>query len=50
MVRIEVRAELMRGGVAIVEVRDNFIVGGSDLDIPPPPPEGNASPVCSCWQ
>jgi K319L-like, PKD domain len=40
MVRVQVRAELMRGGIPIVEVRDNFLPGASDTDIPPPPPQG----------
>ena len=41
MVRVQVRAEHLRGGIPIVEVRDNFIAGASDTDLPPPPPEGS---------
>jgi len=41
MVRVQVRAEHLRAGIPIVEVRDNFIAGASDTDLPPPPPEGS---------
>ncbi len=42
MVSIRVRAELKRTGLPRwdIEVRDNFLPGQSDFDIPPPPPEG----------
>ena len=41
MVRIRVRAELKRSGFPSwdIEIRDNFLVGQSDFDIPPPPAE-----------
>ena len=39
-VRLRVRAELKRAGLSgwDVEVRDNFIAGASDADVPAPPP------------
>ena len=39
-VRLRVRAELKRAGLPgwDVEVRDNFIAGASDADVPAPPP------------
>ncbi len=42
MVRIRVRAELKQTGAPgwDIEIRDNFLPGQSDTDIPPPPPEG----------
>ncbi len=42
MVSIRVRAELKQNGTPgwDIEVRDNFLAGQSDLDIPAPPPEG----------
>jgi len=42
MVRIRVRAELKQTGAPgwDIEIRDNFLPGQSDLDIPPPPAQG----------
>ena len=42
MVRLRVRAELKQAGTPSwdVEVRDNFIAGASDFDVPAPPPLG----------
>ena len=42
-VRLRVRAELKRSGSPNwdIEIRDNFLPGQSDFDMPPPPPEGS---------